>query len=238
MVIETDDDGRDDNDGPHCRNCHIGASNCDVCHSDQQSVSGNMSASAAYQPASAYATPATSIAYNNNRTNYSSQAYIRQSAVVGAVGSACLDGGFSFPHRTLGKDMLKDELFGIDFDGGVINAGDLRSANGGTATPSTGQHSLDVLAGDPGLGNAFVIWTGETRNATSYIPAVSGDLGDLELVAAENLDSVCIDCHGDASYWNGDNAAFYVDVADSALPLGTYGSGQKGGWELLLKGLP
>jgi hypothetical protein len=57
-------------------------------------------------------------------------------------------------------------------------------------------------------------------------------------MAAENLDSVCIDCHGDSTYWNGDNSSYYVDKADSTLPLGTYGSGQYGGWELLLKGLP
>jgi hypothetical protein len=244
MVIETDDDGRDDNDGPHCRNCHIGANNCDVCHSDDQSVSGNMSASAAYSPYD----PATYLTnqgfadpvgvYNNNRTNYSSQAYIRQSAVVGAVGSACLDGGFSFPHRTLGKDMLKDELFGVDFDGTPIAFGGTRGTNGGTAVDSSGTFSLDALAASADKYNGFVLWTGETRNATSYIPAVRNDSGALELTAVENLDSVCIDCHGDASYWNGDNAAFYVDVADSTLPDGTYGSGQKGGWELLLKGLP
>ena len=242
MPIETDEDGRDDNDGPHCRNCHIGSSNCDVCHSDDNTFSLNMGASAAYSPydvaTDTFADTYGTGSYNNNRTNYSSQAYIRQSATVGAVGSACLDGGFSFPHRTLGKDMLKDELFGIDFDGTPVAAGVARTANAGTAVDSTGQHALDAIAGDPDMFNGFVMWTGETRNATSYIPAVRTDSGVLELAAAENLDSVCIDCHGDASYWNGDDATFYTDVADSTLGDGIYGSGQKGGWELLLKGLP
>ncbi len=28
-------------------------------------------------------------------------------------------------------------------------------------------------------------------------------------MAAENLDSVCIDCHGDSTYWNGDDTTIY-----------------------------
>lgn len=220
MPIGTDGDGRDDNEGPHCRNCHTGANNCYVCHSDDNplAVYGTGSnVSAAYT-----ATTTASVA---NMTNYASQSFIRQSAVTG-VGTQCLDGGFSFPHRTLGANMLKDELFGIDFDGTPIAAGVVRSANTGS------------LVANANPGEMFEYWTDEDRNATSIIPAVRTDDPEIEGVAAENMDSVCIDCHGDGTYWNGDNAALQKTTVVSPLPLGTYGSGTLMGWELLLKGLP
>ncbi|MDZ4168920.1 MAG: hypothetical protein U1E26_04590 [Coriobacteriia bacterium] len=222
MPIGTDGDGRDDNEGPHCRNCHVGASNCDVCHSDD---STNFSA----------AFTATATASVAGKTNYASQSYLKQSAVNG-VGTACLDGGFSYPHRTLGANMLKDELYGVDFDGTPVAFGESRGTNGGSATDTVDVFSL----GDPAKfdGTDFALWTGETRNASSTIPAVRNDSGALENTAVENMDSVCIDCHGDATYWNGDNAAFSKVTSVSPLPLGTYGSGTLMGWELLLKGLP
>lgn len=213
MPIGTDGDGTNDNDGPHCRNCHTGASNCDVCHADDST-----SFSAAYT--------ATITAPVVGKTNYASQSYLRQSAVTGLNGQ-CIDGGFSFPHRTLGANMLKDELFGVDFDGSPVAFGGTRSTNGGAAPSQTSTFS----AGD------FAFWTGEKQNATSIIPAVKGDVSALENQAVENMDSVCIDCHGDATYYNGDNPA-YLTAETSSGVLGTYGSGQKGGWDLLLKGLP
>ena len=131
MPVGTDSDGRDDNEGPHCRNCHVGANNCYVCHSDSN-------ASAVYGTGSnvSAAYTATTTASVSNQTNYASQSFIRQSAVTG-VGSQCLDGGFSFPHRTLGANMLKDELFGIDFDGKPIAAGVVRGANTGSLVATT-----------------------------------------------------------------------------------------------------
>ena len=42
------------------------------------------------------------------------------------VGSPCADDGFSWPHRTLGFKMLKDDLFGLDFNGQPISVGDSR----------------------------------------------------------------------------------------------------------------
>jgi hypothetical protein len=229
MPIGTDGDGRDDNEGPHCRNCHTGANNCYVCHSD--SVAFPNDASIGYPTAvvrnvsAAYT--ATTDAPVANQTNYAAQSFIRQSAVVGAVGDACLDGGFSFPHRTLGKDMLKDELFGIDFDGTPIAAGVLRTANTGA-----------LSAGDISADKQFEYWIAEDRNSTSIIAAVRGDSGALEGAAAENMDSVCIDCHGDGSYWQGDNLALMKTTTTSPKTLGEYGSGTLMGWELLLKGLP
>jgi hypothetical protein len=228
MPIGTDEDGRDDNEGPHCRNCHTGANNCYTCHNDSVAFPNDpligfptavvRNVSAAYT--------ATTTGPVGNQTNYTAQSFIKQSAVAGtALGDACLDGGFSFPHRTLGKDMLKDELFGIDFDGTPIVAGTVRTANTGALSANSG----------PG---EFEYWVSEDRAVTSIIPAVRTDSGTLEGMAAENLDSVCIDCHGDGTYWNGDDPAFRVTTTTSGLPLGTYGSGTKMGWELLLKGLP
>ncbi len=222
MPIGTDGDGRDDNEGPHCRNCHIGASNCDVCHSDDTS-----NFSAAYT--------ATITAPVSGKTNYAAQSYLKQSAVAGLNGK-CIDGGFSYPHRTLGANMLKDELYGVDFDGTPVAFGGTRTTNGGNATATVDTISLGDAA--KFSGTDFALWTGETRNGTSIIPAVQTDSGALENAAVENLDSVCIDCHGDATYWNGDNPAFAKTTTTSPLPLGTYGSGTTMGWELLLKGLP
>ena len=220
MPVVTDEDGRDDNEGPHCRNCHIGANNCDVCHSDDST-----NFSAAYT--------AVIDAQTAGKTNYSAQAYLKQSAVADLNGK-CIDGGFSFPHRTLGANMLKDELYGVDFDGTPVAFGDSRTTNGGGAPVTSTMFSIDTVP----AGTDFVLWIGETRNATSIAPAIRNDVIALENTAVENLDSVCIDCHGDATYWNGDDDTFLKTEGTSPLPLGTYGSGQYGGWDMLLKGLP
>lgn len=226
MPIGTDGNGTDDNEGPHCRNCHTGANNCYTCHSDSQGTYtdaayglGKVNVSAAYT--------ATTTAAVSNQSNYASQAFIRQSAIAGTnIGDACLDAGFSFPHRTLGANMLKDELYGIDFDGSLAPFGDTRTTNGGA-----------LNAGD-GAGTEWEYWVAEDKNATSIIPSVKNDSGSLEGAAVENMDSVCIDCHGDASYWQGDNAALYVKQAGTTTTADAYGYGGKEGWELLLKGLP
>jgi len=43
------------------------------------------------------------------------------------VSAECSDDGFSWPHRTLGWKMLKDDLFGLDFDGTAVDVGQYRS---------------------------------------------------------------------------------------------------------------
>ncbi len=174
-----DGDGSDDNEGPHCRNCHTGANTCEQCHG----ATGG-----------AYTT--TINAAVAGRTNFTPQTYYRSSAVANLNGQ-CLDGGFSFPHRTLGKDMLKDELYGVDFDGSVIAPGDVRGAAIGTMT------------------NQYLV---EGNAATSIVPAVQTDTAGLTGQAAENLDSVCIDCHGDGTYWNGDNALLEREMMLKGLP--------------------
>ncbi len=71
--------------------------------------------------------------------------------VVGA-GTACSDNGFSWPHRTLGWKMLKDDLFGLDFDGITeVQVGGTRAGISGTA------HDIDSVCLDchnPNVWNA------------------------------------------------------------------------------------
>lgn len=123
----------------------------------------------------------------------------------------------------------------VDFDGSPRPFGTTRTASSSlTATPSTSTFSMDT--------GGWVYWTGETRNATPIIPSVRNDSGVLLNAAVENLHSVCIDCHGDATYWNGDNTA----LSESFVATGAYGvygstrynDGSLVVWELLLKGLP
>ncbi|PKQ17159.1 MAG: hypothetical protein CVT67_01590 [Actinobacteria bacterium HGW-Actinobacteria-7] len=215
MPIESDGvDDTDSNDGPHCRNCHTGASNCNVCHSG-----------------GAYT--ATITAPVANLTSYASQTWFKSSASV-AINGQCLDGGFSFPHRTLGANMLKDELYGIDFQGNPVAAGATRTANGGFIVDADGAGT-----GSTAPGWNFGLWATEDKNAASIIPAVRTDVGGLGGQTAENLDSVCIDCHGDASYWNGDKASFISTPSPFVTStVDAYGYGPSYGFDLLLKGLP
>lgn len=228
MPIGTDGNGTDDNEGPHCRNCHTGGNNCYTCHNDSAAFPNNAAIgfpTATVRNVSAGYT-ATTTASVANQSNYTAQSFIRQSAITTtAIGEPCLDAGFSFPHRTLGANMLKDEIFGVDFDGTAVSFGETRTVNGGGLVANSG----------PG---AWEYWVAEDRAATSIIPAVRNDSGALENAAVENLDSVCIDCHGDGTYWQGDNPALYVQSTFPSTGPDTYGWGGKEGWELLLKGLP
>jgi hypothetical protein len=56
-----------------------------------------------------------------------------------------IDGGFSFPHRTLGANMLKDRLYGVDFDGTPVLPAESRM---GTST-------IESTFASVYLGNAF-----------------------------------------------------------------------------------
>jgi len=70
---------------------------------------------------------------------------------VGSVSGDCSDDGFSWPHRTLGWKMLKDDLFGIDvvdgktvaIDVGETTVDSLRNSMGQTST-----HDLDSVCLD------------------------------------------------------------------------------------------
>jgi len=194
------------NEGPHCRNCHVGASSCNQCHGVTTAGAANAN----------YGTDLLL----EGKSIAAGDAFAHTSAVTDVAGE-CLDGGFSFPHRTLGANLLKDELYGVDFDGSLVDVGDTRSFA-----------SMTAISVDWAIDNYAVEWgqsiTSETSpTLPSTIPTGSAmvweDGEQLDGVAAENMDSVCIDCHGDATTWNGDDSATY--------------EGTKG-WELLWKGLP
>ncbi len=111
-----------------------------------------------------------------------------------------MDAGFSYPHRTVASDMLRDDLFGLDFSGTTLVA-----AGGSRVTAKSGEASAQggVVAGD-----AWTMTTG--LKPTSALHRI------------RNLDAICIDCHGDATYWHEDEGS-----------LGLFG-----GVDIMLKGLP
>ncbi len=196
----------DDNFGPHCANCHTGASGCRTCHSEDG------------ENWEAYGRPA----YTSNPasatlegvTTYKAPAAVRTRAATG-ISARCLDGGFSYPHRTLGVNMLKDNLWGVNFDGTPVAAGQTRTMNG--------------VAAYEAVSNDLDSWFDTSNPGRSFeSTAVLGQV-------AHNLDSVCIDCHGDATYWTGDR---YESSFTSYNPLNPSQSWTIEGWNLLLKGLP
>ncbi len=198
------DDG--DNFGPHCANCHTGASGCFTCHDDD----------AKNWKAYGLGALGTTV-WREGVTTYQAPDSFKASAVKRtAVDAACLDGGFSFPHRTLGANMLKDALYGVDFDGKQIGAGVTRMSNASvTAT----------------FGATYAANWQYFANTDGPAKTTAGLFGQ----PTQNLDSVCIDCHGNATYWTGDatKASF-----NSSNPLNPSQAWSVEGWELLLKGLP
>jgi hypothetical protein len=193
--------GTDDNFGPNCRGCHSGASSCDQCHG----VDGVGNPGDVYQAfVSTYAgeLPPSQASV----TPYWAQASVNKSAVTGNDGR-CVDAGFTWPHRTLGANLLGDELYGVDFDGTVVAAGEYRTDPN---MLEAGYMSGQDYAFEPTVG--------------MWMPAPD-PTSSIALSPAENLDSLCITCHGDATYWAGDTDTHRITTPSE-------------GWELVLKGLP
>ena len=221
--------GSDDNEGPHCRNCHTGASSCNQCHGVNAAKS--LAANGAFDVT----------LLQEGKTSFMPNAYEHTSAVAD-LSNQCIDGGFSFPHRTLGANMLKDEIYGIDYDGTEVFPGDTRSIPGAW---TDGTYTTDWASDNYALG-WYDSWTSE--NTTDAVRPDGIAIEDLAWVesgaqlgdgsSVENLDSVCIDCHGDSTYWNGDDSSYYEErlAGDHSVP-GTMDS-DSFGWDLLLKGLP
>ncbi|MBS3956598.1 MAG: hypothetical protein KGZ40_03575 [Clostridiales bacterium] len=234
-------DGAADNEGPHCRNCHTGANSCNQCHgtkadgslawyySDRTNLSSN---------------PYTIHGNVQGAGNpYQPQQYVHTSAVANVNGQ-CIDGGFSFPHRTLGANLLKDELYGVDYDGTPVSVGETRSVPGWFEAYNYGvvdawnwqsPYATDYREGTYSVLSSGTGNTWQNANAPrpySGAPAYLGASTPIEDGAlVENLDSVCIDCHGDATFWNGDDTQYYYEK--------TYEAGVVSkGWELMWKGLP
>ena len=202
-------DGTLNNYGNHCRKCHIGGSSCNQCHgmdADGDMMSAYDRLLTPYDPHSDH---------DDYTTTYWAQPYVHRSAVasvsVAGIGVQCIDGGFSWPHRTLAVNLLKDEMFGIDFDGSPIEPGDIRMTSGQVES-YLGLEAGGYLAAPAEASEvATVTWR----------PSPDDTLGIFGQ-PAENADSMCLDCHGDATYWNGDNPDYFTPGK---------------GWELLLKGL-
>jgi hypothetical protein len=202
-----------DNFGPHCANCHTGGSSCQACHSesgDNWDSFGRDAYDAFNYTTGSYAE--TSSLFVEGESSYRGPASVRTSAIV-AVNGQCLDGGFSYPHRTMGANMLKDAMYGVDFNGDKIAAGFTRTVPAAFG----GSYLTDFFDG----GTSF-----------ESTKSIAGQ-------RAQNLDSVCLDCHGNATYWNGDAVkATFV----SGNPLDDPADGMQmwdiNAWSLLLKGLP
>gem|GEM_PF-577719 len=239
------------NFGPHCRNCHRGASSCERCH--ENGLIGTTDASLAAHnveedyPEFAEATFDVNV-YNNypygwplygglssvgipagfpvswleafgyegghyNKTTYvrnANERWYHERTVAWAsdwrtnataLSPVCSDDGFSWPHRTMGFMMLKDELFGLDFDGTPVEVGQVRD----------------------GIPKTILSDGTVTDVATNTLPSA------LYGKAAHDLDSVCLDCHN-PTIWN---ATSYDNHFDSwARDDDNYND------ELLLRGLP
>lgn len=208
LILNSDDTN---NFGPECRGCHVGASSCSQCHADPGLYSVD--------------TPLESVwdteghapmeeGYSVYQAQPSNKAVSNR--IYSDVDPACVDGGFSFPHRTLGVNMLKDSLWGVDFDGTPLAAGEVRGA-GLVAT------DLDTLFGSARWGF---------------------DLASLVNVPTDSLDSVCLDCHN-PNIWNADDSSYSTSfTADNQFNLAGYrtdGAAESWtiqGWDVLLKGLP
>lgn len=139
-IVFNPEDGK--NYGPDCRGCHSGSSDCDICHSLSKI---SKAIGATLQPSD-----------SDNLTGIGMDSPKNILANI-ECSPDCMSLGLSWPHRTLGWKMLKDELFGIDFDGREIKVGQIR------------RFSVEKI---------------------SLIPK-----------PAQDLDSVCLDCHNSA-VWN------------------------------------
>lgn len=175
------------NDGPACRNCHKGSSDCKICHSDAAELSGSVKwpreaftravETAVEPPPVGWGGPGYKTILNVNDPHYTPAfkhernvvypSDWRVSSDISNCSSACSNDGFSWPHKTLSWKMLKDNLFGVDFDGvTVVRPGEERTIPSG----ASGEFAEKIRR--------------------------SGVLGP-----AHDLDSVCLDCHN-PGIWN------------------------------------
>lgn len=91
------------------------------------------------------------------------------------VGVDCSDDGFSWPHRTLGWKMLKDDLFGLNFDGTPVSVGQTRNY-GGTNYVA---HDLDSVCLDC---HNPTVWRATSASDYTDDPANANDNHDDELL--------------------------------------------------------
>lgn len=200
------------NFGPHCRNCHSGATGCEYCHDvngvtptgDQISAASGLLAATTDTALASDST--TKKSYFDASETWDIERYVEWptdwDTTDAAVNPTCADNGFYWPHRTMGFMMLKDQLFGLDFDGTPVAVGEVRDG-----VPATDTWSW----GDP-------TW----RGGNDTTPGFWGE-------AAHDLDSVCLDCHN-PNIWNA--TAYNDHTDDPADPSDNFDD------ELILRGLP
>jgi len=196
MVFNPEDN---QNYGPHCRNCHRASSDCAICHS----AAGMPAADTFKWPREAFTTntlvavspppdgwggPGYKTLYNansltSNGTQFRHERTVKyyddwRTTTSITVASICSNDGFSWPHRTLSWKMLKNEMFGLDFDG------ETPVAPGQTRTVPDVDETEDQTLNYK--------WTTEYHDTV-----VASGL----LAPAHDLDSVCLDCHN-PFVWN------------------------------------
>jgi hypothetical protein len=87
----------------------------------------------------------------------------------------CADDGFSWPHRTLGWKMLKDDLFGLNFNGTTVDVGGARSD--GTTTHTA--HDLDSVCLDC---HNPTVWNATSSSDHTDDPTTSADDMDYDVL--------------------------------------------------------
>jgi len=157
-------DPEDEKDfGPNCRNCHKGSSACNTCHQEPKAgytlsttpyTSDDEAAADNSLGLSTYYVYKTSTGQDNLVAETALYKFFKQSHTVvwdpgwrtseEVLDPTCSDDGFSWPHRTLGWKMLKDDLFGLGFDGTEVSVGDSRTYSGA----SYPVHDLDSVCLD------------------------------------------------------------------------------------------
>ena len=90
-------------------------------------------------------------------------------------GVDCSDDGFSWPHRTMGWKMLKDDLFGLNFDGTPVAVGQTRNYGGTNYTV----HDLDSVCLDC---HNPTVWRATSAGDHTDDPATNSDNHDDELL--------------------------------------------------------
>ncbi len=168
------------NDGPTCRSCHRGSSECGICHTSSSDLRGNKQWPPKSLPSniSASASNITANWVGSKTTTMRSEDW--RTGSNAAISSSCCDDGFSWPHKTMGWKMLKDGLFGVDFDGVTpVAPGESRTLPGSVVAESA---------------------LNSSKNSQSPIPLALVSEFDHSQIA-EDLDSVCLDCHN-PYIWN------------------------------------
>lgn len=126
----------DGNFGPHCRNCHRGSSDCSACHAPwgYNMIYNRHLRAYTTDPVTAANNdrpPATNVGLSTyianeqfrNQRSFASEWPVDWDTTSAAVSAVCSNDGFSWPHRTMGWKMLKDEMFGLDRDGTQVGVG-------------------------------------------------------------------------------------------------------------------